>query len=349
MITILFLSSGLFLGWSLGANDAANIFGTAVGSRMVRFGKAALIASLFVVLGAVVQGAGASNTLTALGGVSTLAAAFTVALAAGVTIYWMTRSKIPVSTSQAIVGAIIGWNLYTGNPTDGATLVKILLTWVSSPVFGGVIAVILFALVRKINNRLKFHLLYRDSIIRYSLIIAGAFGAYSLGANNIANVMGVFTSAVEFPSIKLGIVTIDTHEQLFFLGGLAIAAGIVTYSRKVMETVGSSIMPISPNAAIVVVFAQALVMFVFSSQALSDLFVAAGLFAIPLVPVSSSQIVIGALLGIGLYKGGKEVKFKILGKIGMGWVVTPLVAGITAYLLLFFVDYAFRQDVGIAL
>lgn len=49
----IFLSSGLFLGWSLGANDAANIFGTAVGTKMVRFRTAAVIASVFVMLGAV--------------------------------------------------------------------------------------------------------------------------------------------------------------------------------------------------------------------------------------------------------------------------------------------------------
>ena len=52
-ITVLvFLSSGLFLGWSLGSNDAANIFGTAVGSRMIRFGTAAAICAVFCVLGA---------------------------------------------------------------------------------------------------------------------------------------------------------------------------------------------------------------------------------------------------------------------------------------------------------
>ena len=48
----IFLSSGLFLGWSLGANDAANVFGTAVGSRMIRFTTAAIICSAFVILGA---------------------------------------------------------------------------------------------------------------------------------------------------------------------------------------------------------------------------------------------------------------------------------------------------------
>ena len=53
---LFFLTSGLFLGWSLGANDAANVFGTAVGSRMIRFTTAAVICSVFVVLGAVLGG-----------------------------------------------------------------------------------------------------------------------------------------------------------------------------------------------------------------------------------------------------------------------------------------------------
>ena len=48
---ILFLFGGLFLGWSLGANDAANVFGTAVGTRMISFKTAALVCSIFVVLG----------------------------------------------------------------------------------------------------------------------------------------------------------------------------------------------------------------------------------------------------------------------------------------------------------
>ena len=52
LAVLLFLTSGLFLGWSLGANDAANVFGTAVGTRMIRFSTAAIICSVFVILGA---------------------------------------------------------------------------------------------------------------------------------------------------------------------------------------------------------------------------------------------------------------------------------------------------------
>ena len=124
-MVLFFLSSGLFLGWSLGANDAANVFGSAVGSRMVKFKQAAIIAGVFVILGAVIQGSGASHTLGKLGAVDAIAVSFTVALCAALTVFWITRLRVPVSTSQAIVGAIIGWNLYTGNTTDPAALVKI--------------------------------------------------------------------------------------------------------------------------------------------------------------------------------------------------------------------------------
>jgi len=346
MIILFYLSSGLFLGWSLGANDASNIFGTAVGSRMVKFRTAAIIASIFVILGAVVQGAGASHTLGKLGNVSTLAAAFTVALSAALTVYWMTRLKLPVSTSQSIVGSIIGWNFYTNNPTDLHTLTKIVTTWVSGPILGGIFAILLYMLVKLIMRKSRVHLLYVDAYIRYGLIIVGAFGAYSLGANNIANVMGVFTNAIHLPTIDLFIVQIESTQQLFFIGSLAIAIGIITYSKRVMETVGNTLMPLSPEAAIVVVLSQAMVLFIFSSQGLSDAFVSIGLPPIPLVPVSSSQIVIGSIIGIGLYKGGKEIKYNILGSISLGWVATPILSGLLAFFLLFFVNNVFQKDVG---
>ncbi|MEE9127074.1 MAG: inorganic phosphate transporter, partial [Planctomycetota bacterium] len=91
VVVLVFLSSGLFLGWSLGANDAANVFGTAVGSKMVRFSTAAIICAVFVTLGAVISGAGATQGLGKLGAINALPGAFMVALSAAVAVYWMTR------------------------------------------------------------------------------------------------------------------------------------------------------------------------------------------------------------------------------------------------------------------
>ncbi len=57
------LLGGIYLGWSLGANDAANVFGTAVTSKMINFLTAALICAGFVVLGATLEGQAGIETI----------------------------------------------------------------------------------------------------------------------------------------------------------------------------------------------------------------------------------------------------------------------------------------------
>ena len=227
-----FLSSGLFLGWSLGANDASNVFGTAVGSQMIRFRTAAIACSIFVVLGAVISGAGASHTLGKLGSVNAIAGAFIVAFAAAMSVYLMTLARYPVSTSQAIVGAIIGWNLFSGALTDVNSLTKIVTTWALCPVLAAVIAVILYKLVVFFIGHFKIHMFKLDRMLRYGLLLAGVFGSYSLGANNIANVMGVFVPVSPFSDISIfGWFNLSSAQQLFFIGGVAISVGVFTYSN----------------------------------------------------------------------------------------------------------------------
>jgi len=342
----LFITSGLFLGWTLGANDAANVFGSAVGSRMVSFTRAAVIASLFVILGAVLQGQGASDTLGRLGSVNAMGGSFTVALAAGLTVYFMTRAGLPVSTTQAIVGAIIGWDLFTKNTVDTLALTQIVTTWITGPLLGAAFAFLLYHLVKITRKRIRIHLLSYETNLRAGLLVAGAFGAYSLGANNIANVMGVFVPSVALENTSFGLFTLTGSQQLFFLGGLAIAAGIITYSKKVMQTVGRNLLELSSEAAFVVVVSQALVLFIFSSSALSSFLGRMGLPPVPLVPVSSTQVVVGAVLGIGLYKGVRNINMKLLGSIASGWITTPVAAGLLSFFLLFFVKNLFGIDVG---
>jgi inorganic phosphate transporter, PiT family len=345
---LFFLTSGLFLGWSLGANDASHVFGSAVGSKMITFRRAAIIGSIFFILGAVLQGSGTSDTLGKLGSVNALAGSFTVALAAAITIYMMTKFALPISTTQAIVGAIIGWNFFTGNPTDSSTLSTIVSAWIAGPVIGAIFAIVLYMLVRMIKKKMKIHLIRFESYIRTGLLLVGAFGSYSLGANNIANVMGVFLPAFHLKDLDLGIFVLNSAQQLFLLGGLAIATGILTYSWKVMDTLGSNILELSAEAALVVVLAQAMVLFIFSSTALSQFIVSIGLPPIPMVPVSSSQVVVGCIIGIGLYKGARNINFKILGEIGLAWIISPLSSGLLAFLMLYFMKNIFNLDVGSA-
>jgi PiT family inorganic phosphate transporter len=341
-----FLASGLFLGWSLGANDAANVFGTAVGTRMVKFRTAAIITCLFVALGAVISGAGATHTLGKLGAVNALAGSFTVALAAGATVAWMTRVGLPVSTSQAIVGAIVGWNLFTGSPTEMTTLTTIVATWIICPVLAAILAFLMFKFVRLFLYRLKVHMLRQDAYNRFGLLLVGAFGAYSLGANNIANVMGVFVESTPFRDITpIAGFTFSGTQSLFLLGAVAIGIGVVTYSKRVMLTVGGDLLRITPVAALIVVLSHSLVLFLFASQGLEAWLAGHGLPTIPLVPVSSSQAVVGAVVGIGFARGGKGLNFSVLRRIASGWVTTPVAAGLLAFLSLFFVQNVFEMEV----
>ena len=342
---ILFLFGGLFLGWSLGANDAANVFGTAVGTRMVNFKTAAIICSIFVILGAVISGAGTTETIGKLGSINALPGAFACCVSAGFSVYVMTKFGIPVSTTQAIVGAIIGWNIFTGSKTDTSILTTILTTWVLFPILAGLIAIGLYLIVKRIIANSRIHILRLDAYTRLALLLAGAFGAYSLGANNIANVMGVFINVSPFTDISIFDFIFSSTQQLFLLGSLAIAVGVFTYSKKVMFTVGNDLLKISPLSAFVVVFSHSIVLFLFASEGLSNFLISMSLPSLPLVPVSSSQAIIGGVIGIGLLKGGKEVKWSIAGKISIGWITLPLLTMLISISFLFILKNMFNLNV----
>ena len=344
-VILLFLSSGLFLGWALGANDAANVFGTAVGTRMVSWRNAAIICSIFVILGAVISGAGTSQTLGKLGAITALPGAFMTALSAGFSVFVMTKSGLPVSTSQAIVGAIIGWNFFSNQATDTSTLAKILSTWIICPLLAAVIAIVILKISKYFGRKMNLSLIRLDAYKRIALIFAGALGAYSLGANNIANVIGVFIPVQPLAELKLGSFSFSSTQQLFLLGGLAIAFGVCTYSKKVMLTVGSDLGQLSSTSALVAVISHSIVLFLFASQGLEALLSRYGLPTIPLVPVSSSQAVVGAIVGISVLQGITAVKWNVLGKIIVGWIVTPIFAGIVCFIGLFFLQNVFNLSV----
>ncbi|MDD2345026.1 MAG: inorganic phosphate transporter [Bacteroidales bacterium] len=329
---------GLFLGWSLGTNGASNVFGSAVGSRMITYRKATILCAIFVVVGALIQGSGATGTINSLGNIDVPLGSFTTAFSAALSVYLMSSFGLPVSTSQVIVGSIIGWNLFSGQITDINILKKFFLAWAYSPILGALFSVLFYLIIKSFLNVFNFHLLRRDAFLRYALIFAGILGSYSLGANNIANVMGVFVSSINLPPIIIGNLTIDSMHQLFLLGGLAISLGVLTYSHKTMTTLGKGLFKLSTEASLAVVLSYSAVLYVFSSTSLKLFLESYGLPSFPLVPVSSSQTVVGAIIGIGLLKNAYNIKYSLLGKIVLAWLSSPIIAGMISFLMLFLIS-----------
>jgi inorganic phosphate transporter, PiT family len=342
----LLITSGLFLGWSLGANDAANIFGTAVSTRMLRFRVAAGIACIFIVFGAMVDGSGTTHTLGVLGDVNALAGSFTVALSAALAVTLLIKRGLPVSVSQAIVGAIIGWNMFTASPTDVKSLINIVITWIVSPALACGFSFLIFNVLKYVLSKVKIHMLELDIYTRVGLILVAAFGSYSLGANNIAKVVGVFITSSPFKDmVFFNMFYISGINQLYLVGALSMALGVITYSHKTISTIGRQIFKLTPISAFASILSASMVLFIFSSDSLSKLISSAGLPAIPLVPVSITQAMVGAVAGIGFAKGGRYINYKIIGKIAIGWVITPVSAVIICLISLFFVQNVFQQKV----
>jgi PiT family inorganic phosphate transporter len=292
------LLGGVFLGWSLGANDAANCFGSAVASRMVRYWTAAVLCSIAVILGALLEGQAGIETLSSLT-ILDLEQAVVITVAAAITVTIMTVLGLPVSTSQAAVGAILGIGFFNQEINVGE-LGKVVACWVGTPTGAVLVAFLLYKLLAGVYNRLPLGMVDSDRLLRAALIVAGCYASYTLGANNVANVTGVYVGA--------GMLTVF---MAALIGGLSIAFGVMTYSRGVMETVGSKLVRLDPFSALIVVLAEGLTIHFYTIMG---------------VPVSTSQAVIGAVMGIGIVKGASTIKRKTLYGILTGWFLTPPVA-----------------------
>jgi len=300
----------VFMGWSLGSNAAANLFGVAVFSRMVRFWTSALLAACFVILGATFQGEPGIQTLsglTALGPEKALLCT----VAADLTVTVMTLVRLPICTAQAVVGALMGIALLQRH-LDWGQLEKVVAAWLGTPTGAMVLAIVLYKLMARIYNRVSLNMFQKDALLRTGLILTGCYCSYALGANNVANVTGVFVGSGQ---LDLALAT--------FLGGCSIAFGILTFSRGVMETVGRRLLILDPFSALVVMMAEALTVH---------------FFALVGVPVSTAHAVIGAMLGIGLLKGVETVRLRTLSQVLAGWFLTPAL-GAGFFLLLYFLAH----------
>ena len=346
MIFVL-LFAGLFMGWSLGTIDAASAFGTAVATRVVKYRTAVIIIAIFVVVGAFLSGhvnigkvaelANSNNvtpsvadvqlaieggTIAALRIKSAIKAAI-IFTCAGLTVFLMSYLKLPVSSNQSITGAIIGWGLFAADYSDPVVLHtnlsqigKFACTWLLNPLCAGVISFILVSLVNRFLEPRMGTLSGYDRIIRWGYLIAGVFASYSIGMNSSANVMALYFDAT-YQETGIAANLLTDPRLAATVGGIAIAVGAITFSRRVMMTVGSSIAEINQLQGFIVVIAMALTV-VLMGKCMG-------------IPVSNSQAVVGAVMGAGLTRGVKAVRFGVLKNIGIAWVTSPTVAGLLAY------------------
>jgi len=173
-VTLFLLAAafGLFMAFNIGGNDVANSFGTSVGAGTLSIRQALAVAAIFEVSGAVIAGGAVTDTIrSGIVDLSTMIESpsfdpmdfvyimMSALLAAGVWLLIATKSGWPVSTTHSIVGGIVGASLTLGVIASGAAeaynLVQwgkigtIALSWVISPLLGGLAAYLLFSAIKK--------------------------------------------------------------------------------------------------------------------------------------------------------------------------------------------------------
>jgi PiT family inorganic phosphate transporter len=310
------LFSGLFLGWGIGANDSANIFGAAVATNSVRYKTATILIAIFVILGSVFEGAKLYHGYSFADTTTTMEMAFICTLGAALTVLTLTYFGLPGSTSQAAVGGVMGIAILSSG-MGGANWEKLgewACCWLLNPLGSAVVAFLCIRFVGPLIQRFVRNIGLLNMIYKTGLVVFGCYGAYSLGANNVVVTTGPFFQAGLFGDPSLHSVAVVAAA----VGGVSIAIGALTYSKKVMMTVGKGITALDPFSALVAVLAHSLAMHFFTQLH---------------VPVSSSQAIVGAVAGVGLSKGMRTVNSKMLWSIIIAWVLTPVAAAILSLLL----------------
>lgn len=151
------LASGLYMAWNIGANDLANSMGPAVGSKAVTYKQAVIIASTLTVAGAILAGEHVTSTVqvgifdtTAVENSNRLSmGALAAVTAAGLWITVATWKSLPISTSHSIVGGMFGFGLIVGGIAiiSWGTMGRIVISWVTSPIFGAITAFLIFKVI----------------------------------------------------------------------------------------------------------------------------------------------------------------------------------------------------------
>jgi len=192
-------------------------------------------------------------------------------------------------------------------------------------IFGLLIAAIGWILIRKVTvdeaaDR-DYHFASVEKIFVPMMIFTACAMAFAHGSNDVANGIGPLAAVVSILSSG-GEVAQESALPLWILimGGVGIVLGLATMGYKVMQTIGTRITQLTPSRGFCATLAAAATVVLASRTGL---------------PVSTTHIAVGAVIGVGLARGVGAIDLRVIGGIVVSWVVTLPVGGILAAIFFF--------------
>jgi PiT family inorganic phosphate transporter len=392
-------------GWGIGANDVANVMGTSVGSGAITVTTAIIIAGIFEFAGAALAGGHVTKTIRKgiidpapiVNNPEILVLGMLAALLAAAV--WLMIASIrgwPVSTTHAIVGAVVGFAI-AGIGFDAVSWPKIgqiAASWVVSPLLGGTLAFLLMISIRRLIlntdnpfrsakrwgpayvflvgfiislvtmfkglkhlklelsvpvsflvatgiglaiaavgmvliNRVKvdksqdkeYHFASVEKVFVPMMLFTACAMAFAHGSNDVAN--GIGPLAAVYGLVESGGEVAQTSELpiwILLLGGVGIVIGLATFGYRVMRTIGTRITELTPTRGFCATMAAAATVVLASRTGM---------------PVSTTHIAVGAVMGVGLARGIGALDLRVIGGIVVSWIVTLPIGGVLAALIFF--------------
>ncbi len=360
MIAVIVIVAMLAVGFFNGANDVSKAIATLVGSGVTRYRTAIVWGSLWTFAGAAFAAIAAQGLVAVFSGKGLLAATpdgsgfiLSVAIGALAWIWIATRTGMPVSTTHAITGGLVGAGAVAvglGGIKWSFLLGTFALPLAASPVMSLVLVFAIYPLIRTGLGRWQGYCVCvqqpaaiapvladgaamtvvpvpggvvvdeTESCACSPVTVAGVTvvdGLHWLSAGATAFARGLNDAP---KVLGLGVVaTVTTHIPLttsFLLVALAMAVGSIIRGFKVTETLAQKVTPMAPIEGLTANFVTSLLVIFASRLAL---------------PVSTTHVSSAAIVGLGLKRDASAVRWKTVGEMLLAWIVTlPTAAAIAA-------------------
>jgi phosphate/sulfate permease len=317
-ILIIFIIISMLISGAIGSNDES--WATIYGAKTLTMREILILAAILAVLGTFFLGRSVSETVgnDILYIELTTSVVLTILISTALWLIFASVLKIPISTTHATIGAIIGIGIFLGGWTYGLNWDIILymsLWWILSPIIGFIVTYITYKLLHKFIMKKQDS--FRDfekkeKIFTYILLIVMCLAAFSRAGNDCSKAIGIV--------VGIGSVNIDL---LLFITGLSFASGIVILGRNVIKSVGR-ITELYPSNAFAAEIPNAAILFIGTLEG---------------VPLSGSHMLVASL--IGLAKARHAPIEKGLWKIIFVWFLTFPAAAILSIIMYFPVSLFF--------
>ena len=224
---------------------------------------------------------------------------------------------------------LVGWIVGLVTLFKGLKHLKLELTGMQSLVAATVIGIVLAVIGKLLINRVKvdeeadkeYHYASVEKVFVPLMMFTAAAMAFAHGSNDVANAIGPLAAVVSIVQSG-GEVAQKAGLPLWILvlGGVGIVIGLATLGYRVMETIGTKITELTPTRGYCATLAAAITVVLASKTGL---------------PVSTTQIAVGAVMGVGLARGVGAIDLRVVGGIILSWFVTLPAGGILAALFFF--------------